>query len=84
MVQLKAFDKFSNTADALTAATALVESKLSKSLRKFIKAQCSGDILAVADSKLGNIIKEKLVSAEEEEQGSDRRNCLGLGLRDAD
>ncbi|CAI5976917.1 unnamed protein product [Closterium sp. NIES-65] len=60
VVKLKAFDKFENTADALGAATALVESKLSKGLKKFVKAQCQGETLAVADSKLGNIIKEKL------------------------
>ncbi|GJP61105.1 hypothetical protein CLOP_g18310 [Closterium sp. NIES-67] len=60
VVKLKAFDKFENTADALGAATALVESKLSKGLKKFVKAQCQGETLAVADSKLGSIIKEKL------------------------
>lgn len=62
IVSLQAFEKFGNTTEALEAAAALVDSKLSKSLRKFIKAQCQGQTLAVADSKLGNIIKEKLVS----------------------
>ncbi|KAI5072327.1 hypothetical protein GOP47_0012433 [Adiantum capillus-veneris] len=60
IVKLKAFSKFENTAEALGAATLLVDSKPSKSLRKFLKAECQGDILAVADSKLGNTIKEKL------------------------
>ncbi|GBG89864.1 hypothetical protein CBR_g49712 [Chara braunii] len=60
VVKLKAFEKFGNTAEALSAATALVESKLDKRLKKFLKAQCQGDTLALADSKLGNIIKEKL------------------------
>ncbi|CAI7865431.1 unnamed protein product [Closterium sp. NIES-54] len=41
VVKLKAFDKFENTADALGAATALVESKLSKGLKKFVKAHHS-------------------------------------------
>ncbi|KAL3696368.1 hypothetical protein R1sor_010444 [Riccia sorocarpa] len=60
LVKLKAFSKFANTTEALGAATALVESKLSKGLRKFLKANCDGETLALADSKLGNIIKEKL------------------------
>lgn len=60
VVKLKAFSKFENTAEALGAATLLVESKPSKSLRKFLKAECQGELLAVADSKLGNSIKEKL------------------------
>ncbi|KMT13496.1 hypothetical protein BVRB_4g082750 [Beta vulgaris subsp. vulgaris] len=60
VVKLKAFDKFENTAEALSAATLLSESKPSKGLRKFLKAHCKGDTLAVADSKLGSAIKEKL------------------------
>lgn len=62
VVKLKAFDKFENTAEALSAATLLIDSKPSKGLRKFLKAHCKGETLAVADSKLGNAIKEKLVS----------------------
>ncbi|XP_042056595.1 probable nucleolar protein 5-2 [Salvia splendens] len=60
VVKLRAFSKFENTADALSAATQLIESKPSKGLRKFLRSHCDGDILAVADSKLGNTIKEKL------------------------
>ncbi|CAH8299787.1 unnamed protein product [Eruca vesicaria subsp. sativa] len=60
MVKLKAFDKFDNTSEALEAVAKLVEGTPSKSLRKFLKANCKGETLAVADSKLGNIIKEKL------------------------
>lgn len=60
VVKLKAFSKFENTAEALGAATLLVDSKPSKSLRKFLKAECQGELLAVADSKLGNSIKDKL------------------------
>eukprot|EP00850_Spirogloea_muscicola_P007050 SM000034S12804 [mRNA] locus=s34:812893:816310:- [translate_table: standard] len=59
-VQLQAFEKFGNTAEALSAATALVDSKLPKALRKFLRAQCQSETLAVADSKLGSIIKDKL------------------------
>ncbi|KAH9307437.1 hypothetical protein KI387_035348, partial [Taxus chinensis] len=60
VVKLKAFSKFENTAEALTAATLLVDSKPSKGLRSFLRQECEGETLAVADSKLGNAIKEKL------------------------
>lgn len=62
VVQLKAFSKFENTSEALSAATLLIDSKPSKGLRKFLRTHCEGETLAVADSKLGNAIKEKLVS----------------------
>jgi nucleolar protein 58 len=61
MVKLKAFDKFENTTDALNAASHLVDSKLPKGLRKFLKAQCQGETLVIADSKLGKAISDKLV-----------------------
>ncbi|KAJ7527674.1 hypothetical protein O6H91_16G065800 [Diphasiastrum complanatum] len=60
IVKLKAFSKFENTTEALGAATSLVKSKLSKGLRRFLKEQCEGEILAIADSKLGKIISDKL------------------------
>lgn len=60
VVKLKAFLKFENTADALSATTLLIDSKPSKGLRKFLRLHCEGETLAVADSKLGNAIKEKL------------------------
>ncbi|PPS04833.1 hypothetical protein GOBAR_AA15843 [Gossypium barbadense] len=60
VVSLKAFSKFENTAEALEAATKLLESTPSKGLRKFLRAHCDGETLGVADSKLGNAIKEKL------------------------
>ncbi|KAA3486395.1 putative nucleolar protein 5-2 [Gossypium australe] len=60
VVSLKAFSKFGNTAEALEAATKLLESAPSKGLRKFLRVHCDGETLGVADSKLGNAIKEKL------------------------
>ncbi|GLT75402.1 hypothetical protein SLA2020_471320 [Shorea laevis] len=60
LVKLKAFSKFENTAEALEAATKLIDGAPSKGLRKFLKAHCEGETLGVADSKLGNAIKEKL------------------------
>ncbi|KAI5674082.1 hypothetical protein M9H77_14446 [Catharanthus roseus] len=60
VVKLKGFAKFENTSEALSAATLLIDSKPSKGLRKFLRAHCDGETLGVADSKLGNAIKEKL------------------------
>jgi nucleolar protein 58 len=54
---MKAFSKFENTTDALSAVTALVEGKLSKGLKKFLSNELSDkdmkDKLLVGDSKLG-------------------------------
>lgn len=59
-VKLKAFSRFSDTTSALSAATALVEGKPSKDLRRFLKKTiASGEELAVADAKLGAAIREK-------------------------
>ena len=63
VVKLKKFQKFEDTTEALAAATALVEGKMSKSLKKLLKkvvAEDAHEKLAVADAKLGNVIKEKL------------------------
>jgi len=60
VVKLKAFSKFENNTEALAAAAAMVDSKLSKGLKKFLKKNAGEDTLAVLDAKLGNIIKEKL------------------------
>ncbi|PWA98056.1 nop domain, NOP5, NOSIC [Artemisia annua] len=60
IVKLKGFSKFENTADGLASANLLIKSETSKPLRKFLRAHCEGETLAVADSKLGNEIKEKL------------------------
>ena len=60
LVKLKAFSRFTDTTSALSAATALVEGKPSKDLRKFLKKQVGEDEqIAVGDSKLGAAIKEK-------------------------
>jgi len=61
VVKLKAFNKFANTSEALEAATLLIDGKASKGLRKFLRVHCENETLGVAESKLGNIIKEKLV-----------------------
>ncbi|KAJ8330154.1 hypothetical protein BDV3_002635 [Batrachochytrium dendrobatidis] len=63
-VKLKAFSKFENTTDALSAVTALVEGKISKNLKSFLSKEIAGkdlsDTLAVGDSKLGAAIAKKL------------------------
>mmetsp|Transcript_31391 Transcript_31391/g.68634 ORF Transcript_31391/g.68634 Transcript_31391/m.68634 type:complete len:519 (-) Transcript_31391:15-1571(-) len=60
VVKLKKFVKFENTAEALGAAAAMVDSKLDKKLKKFLKKHCEDETLAIADPKLGNLVKEKL------------------------
>jgi nucleolar protein 58 len=57
VVELKAFNNFENTFDALSATTLLIDSKPSKGLRKFLPKHCDGETLVVADFKLGNVIK---------------------------
>jgi len=63
LVKLKAFHKFEDTAEAVQAATALVEGKLSASMRKFLKKNLATDAkesLAVFDAKLAGAIRDKL------------------------
>jgi nucleolar protein 58 len=60
LVRLKAFSRFADTTAALASATALVESKPSKDLRKFLKKETKeGEEIAVGDAKLGAAIKDK-------------------------
>ncbi|XP_059617282.1 nucleolar protein 58 [Phlebotomus argentipes] len=63
LIKLKHFQKFSDTTEALAAATATVEGKVSKPLKKTLKKLVSEDVqnkLLVADAKLGNAIKDKM------------------------
>ncbi|KAI0565244.1 Nucleolar protein nop56 [Gracilaria domingensis] len=60
LVKLKAFNQFSDTTAAFSAATAILEGKPTKDLRKFLKKTVSdGEQIAVGDAKLGAAIKEK-------------------------
>lgn len=63
-VNLKAFSKFEDTAAALSAASAVMDGSLDKGLKKFLKKNIVkaklGDTLAVADGKLGGLIKDEL------------------------
>jgi nucleolar protein 58 len=63
IVKLKMFEKFEDTTEALASATAIVEGKMSKGLKKLLKrviAEDAHEKLAVADAKLGITIKSKL------------------------
>jgi len=56
---LEKFVPIRDTAEALQCATASVESKISKPLKKLLKKVSDDEELMVADSKLGSLIKEK-------------------------
>ncbi|KAI8813761.1 hypothetical protein BJ742DRAFT_672140 [Cladochytrium replicatum] len=62
-IKLKAFSKFENTTDALSAVTGIVEGKVSKSLKNFIAEEFpknSNETLVVGDAKLGAAISQKI------------------------
>jgi len=56
---LEKFQPIRDTAEALQCATATVESKISKPLKKLLKKISEDEELMVADSKLALLIKEK-------------------------
>jgi nucleolar protein 58 len=64
LVKFKAFSAFENTTDAVVAATSIIDSNMDKSLKKFLKKNIVdkevAEELAVADSKLGGIIRDSL------------------------
>ncbi|KAF7278469.1 hypothetical protein GWI33_008373 [Rhynchophorus ferrugineus] len=62
IVKLKHFEKFADTTEALSATTAIVEGKISKSLKRAIKnyvTENAQEQLLVADAKLGSALKDK-------------------------
>ncbi|GAN04212.1 nop-domain-containing protein [Mucor ambiguus] len=64
-VKLKAFKKFENTTDALSAVTGIVEGKMPKNLKKFLETEISEkemkkEKLVISDPKLGSSINKKL------------------------
>jgi len=66
-VNLLSFQPFMDTADAVSAATACIEGKMTKSLKSFLKKELKskelkGESLAVADKALGVSIKDKISS----------------------
>ena len=66
LFELKSFRRFKNTSEALEACTALVESKLGKSLKSFvkrniIKKDLTEEVLCVADARIGAALKENVI-----------------------
>ncbi|PAV72840.1 hypothetical protein WR25_19010 [Diploscapter pachys] len=60
-LELVSFKKFKSTAEAVETANSLIEGKVHKSLKKLLKSNVEeGEKIAVGDTKLGNLIKEKL------------------------
>eukprot|EP00825_Cyclidium_porcatum_P042356 TRINITY_DN577_c0_g1_i2.p1 TRINITY_DN577_c0_g1~~TRINITY_DN577_c0_g1_i2.p1 ORF type:complete len:514 (-),score=130.15 TRINITY_DN577_c0_g1_i2:293-1834(-) len=63
LIQLEAFQKFGDTEEALKATAKLINGKLPKSLKKFIKKNIISkevqDEIEVADKKLGKAIQDK-------------------------
>ncbi|KAG2226458.1 hypothetical protein INT45_014202 [Circinella minor] len=64
-LKLKAFSKFENTTDALSAVTGIVEGKIPKNLKKFLSDEISEkemkkEKLIVGDAKLGSAVNKKL------------------------
>lgn len=68
VVTLSSFSKFENTAEALSATTALLEGKMDKALKNFIKNSVIQkeieEKLAVCDKKLGSAIKDQFPDIE--------------------
>jgi hypothetical protein len=63
-LKLQAFHKFADTTEALSAAAAICDGSLDKTLSKFLRTQIVDKELkgklAVMDAKLGGLVKEKL------------------------
>lgn len=64
LIKLKAFEKFTDSKTALKAVSSLLNSKLSSSLKKFLKSNIVSkgieDELIVQDKKLKRVIEDKL------------------------
>ena len=63
VVKLKSFEKFEDTTKALASAASLIEGKMSKDLKHFLKkifAKDAHEKLAVADAKLGKIYQIRM------------------------
>lgn len=60
LLSLQKFSSFKDTDEAVKATSSILAGKLGKKLKKLIQEEVEGDTLAVADSKLAALIKEKL------------------------
>lgn len=82
-MSLLSFQPFEDTADAVTAATSLLEGKVSKSLKSFLKKKlkkAASSSLAVADKSLGVSLKDALGDSTKI-VADDKTNELFRGLR---
>lgn len=81
-LSLVSFQPFEDTADAVTAATSMLEGKVSKTLKSFLKKQmkkAASSSLAVADKTLGSGLKDALSSVNV--VSDNKTNELFRGLR---
>jgi len=83
LVTLQDFKHFANTTEGLEACTALVESKLPRGLRHFLKKAvvkkglAESETLAVYDAKVGSLIKKKLgITCTSGQQVSELMRCV--------
>lgn len=83
LVTLQDFKHFANTTEGLEACTALVESKLPRGLRHFLKKAivkkglAESETLAVYDAKVGGLIKEKLgINCTSGQQVTELMRCV--------
>jgi nucleolar protein 58 len=64
VLKLKAFTAFENTTEAVVAATSMVDGSIDKGLKAFLKKQVlkkdNNEELAVADTKLGGLLRDKM------------------------
>ncbi|VEU34791.1 unnamed protein product [Pseudo-nitzschia multistriata] len=82
-MSLLSFQPFEDTADAVTAATSLLEGKVSKTLKSFLKKKlkkAASSSLAVADKTLGVALKDTLGDGTKI-VADDKTNELFRGLR---
>jgi nucleolar protein 58 len=84
-ISLLSFQPFEDTADAVTAATSLLEGKVSKTLKSFLKKKlkkAASSSLAVAEKSLGVSLKEALSDKNQISIVHDNKtNELFRGLR---
>eukprot|EP00984_Skeletonema_dohrnii_P026259 scaffold15583_cov119-Skeletonema_dohrnii-CCMP3373.AAC.1 len=84
-VDLVHFEPFADTADAVTAAAACIDGKVSKSLKSFLKKQLkksgNGDSLAIADKNLVAGIKDAIPNLPCTMACDSKTNELFRGIR---
>jgi nucleolar protein 58 len=84
-ISLLSFQPFEDTADAVTAATSVLEGKVSKTLKSFLKKKlkkAASSSLAVADKTLGVSLKDVLADKSQVSIVHDNKtNELFRGLR---